>query len=95
MCNSPSLALEWENGYRKEIPMNDQASISLSGNDLVIEDFDLGDINDLKTAVGYPTYTPCDLVTGIDGFIEGHMACSQQVIVWDCAGSPPPKLKYV
>jgi hypothetical protein len=95
MCKAPSLALEWENGYKKTIPMSSGGSMSLSGQDLSIENFDLGELNSLKTNVGYPTYTPCDLVTNFDGTITAFMVCEIPAIIWDCGGAPPPPLKYV
>jgi len=90
MCRRPTLSLEWQNGYKRAIPVNAEASWSLDGNDLLVEDWELGPIDELKSNVGYPTYTPCDLKEPNEVFIR----CEQDALVWDCAGVPPPALSF-
>jgi hypothetical protein len=90
MCRRPYLQLEWENGYKKIIPRNNDSTTEIDGNDLTINNFNLGDLDDLKSKIGWPTYTPCDLVTPNEVF----MVCQQPVLIWDCGGAPPPPLRF-
>lgn len=89
MCRLHTMELVWENGYRKEIPINPEALQELDGEDLIVKDWNLGDIDVLKAGVGYPALTPCDLKS------DGAFAlCVQPQAIWDCGGAPPPPLTF-
>lgn len=88
-CKQPKIELEWENGYKKSIPVTDSLKVSFNGLDMVIEDFDLGEINDLKTKTGYPTFLPCDLKPS-----NAKIVCNIPAVIWDCDGLPPPPLRF-
>ena len=86
LCRRISLELTWENGHKRRVPMNNSATKELDGDDLKITNFDLGEINALKSAVDYPTYTPCDL----ESPNYANVVCTIPAAFWDCAGKPPP-----
>jgi len=89
MCRLPAIELVWDNGYRKTVQGRQESVRELDGDDLLMEDIDLGRISPLKAATGYPDNTPCDLDTS-----SAFMVCEQPYWEWDCNGAPPPPIKF-
>jgi hypothetical protein len=89
-CKIPKIQLEWQNGYKKVVPLGSSASTEINGDDLKITDWDIGTIDSLKTNTGYPTFLPCDLVEPNEVFL----VCEQQAMIWDCNGAPPPPINF-